>query len=59
MPAKKKKAGHTDYRTGGMFYPKYNEGGVNVAGYEEAAKYATQVREFEEQKTKDQKKLEP
>ena len=30
MPTKKKRAGHTDYRTGGMFYPKYNEGGVNV-----------------------------
>tara|TARA_R110000765_G_scaffold199661_2_gene305242 strand:+ start:544 stop:900 length:357 start_codon:yes stop_codon:yes gene_type:complete len=35
MPIKKKKTGHTDYRTGGMFYSKYNKGGVSVAGVQE------------------------
>ena len=35
MPVKKKRTGHTDYRTGGMFYSKYNKGGVKVAGVQE------------------------
>ena len=53
MPAKKKKAGHTDYRTGGMFYPKFDAGGVNVAADLEADR-----EKFETQKARDQKKLE-
>ena len=53
MSTKKKKAGHTDYRTGGMFYPKFNEGGVNVAANLEADR-----KKFEKQKVRDQKKLE-
>ena len=28
MPVKKKRTGHTDYRTGGMFYSKFNKGGI-------------------------------
>jgi len=35
MPVKKKRTGHTDYRTGGMFYSKFNKGGVSVAGVQE------------------------
>ncbi len=53
MPTKKKRAGHTDYRTGGMFYPKFNEGGVNVAADLEADR-----KKFEKQKASDQGELE-
>ena len=59
MAAKKKKAGHTDYRTGGMFYPKFDKGGVrdktptNVAADLEADR-----KKFEAQKVRDQGKLE-
>ena len=35
MPVKKKRTGHTDYRTGGMFYSKFNKGGVDVVGVQE------------------------
>ena len=61
MPTKKKKAGHTDYRTGGMFYPKFDAGGVNVAGYNKAADYAKKFRTAEKnlaiQKKKDKETL--
>ena len=62
MPVKKKRTGHTDYRTGGMFYSKFNKGGVsveygadaihgsevNVTGFRKAAAYAKKVTEAEE-----------
>ena len=57
MPVKKKRTGHTDYRTGGMFYSKFNKGGVDVvgvqehevdvAGFEAAEKYARARRRAE------------
>ena len=62
MPVKKKRTGHTDYRTGGMFYSKFNKGGVSVeygadaihgskvsvTGFDKAAAYAEKVTKAEE-----------